>query len=100
MEFIDARTAIWIAIVFVGMGVSWGIQITTTGAIRREVKGLKKDLTAIGSKFDKAKEKADSRYMAQCMAMVALKMVMPVGNPHNAEVSKLVDNLSKENGST
>lgn len=100
MDFIDARTLAWMALILVGMGVSWGIQITTTAAIRREVKGLKKDLTAIGSKFDKAKEKADSRYMAQCMAMVALKMVIPVGNPHKSEVSKLVDDLANENGST
>jgi len=55
-------------------------------------------INGIGSKLDKARKQEDRRYNKVCMTMVALKMALPVGNPHNIEVAKLVDDLAEENG--
>lgn len=55
-------------------------------------------INGIGSKMDAGRTRDDSRYRKMSMAMVALSMALPAGNPHRTDVKNLVDSLAKENG--
>ena len=97
---IDLKTAVYFGVLIVAMIAEFIYMKITLGNLARSQTSTKAKISGIGTKLDERNEREQARYLKLCMALVALKSALPIGNPHNPEISKLVDELAKENGVT
>jgi hypothetical protein len=91
---LDARTLAYFGTLFTGIGITYGVMKVSLRNIVDELKKLRGNITTLFDKLDRKNRREETRYRKISMALTAIVVAMPAGNPHAANIKGIVDGLA------
>ena len=102
---LGARTLVYFGTLLVGLGIGYGVmkvslknlykrQEEASTLLKDEVEKLRGSIKTLFDKLDRKNRREETRYRKISMALTAIVVAMPVGNPHAANIKGIVDGLA------
>ena len=102
---LDARTLVYFGTLLVGLGIGYGVmkvslknlyrrQEEAASLLKEEVGKLRDSIKTLFDKLDRKNKREETRYRKISMALTAIVVTLPAGNPHAANIKGIVDGLA------